>query len=156
MEMNKLKLLVALLFLSVALPAQKHNYLRYRDNLTNLSCEYVDSLTLIQTLERLENFDTAQISKNIHLYYKDFGWCNYMLFLRLKDYKYLSKAIELYDKALFHKPHYTLVLWDNSLCNLLAGNCLRGRQLMHEYIKVARKKDQDKAQIDLALGLCKD
>ncbi len=133
---------------------QKQDYKIIRDSLTTLSCTPVDSLTLYQTIARLEAFDTNTISQHIELYYKDLGWCYYRLQMKTKDPKYFEMAINSFEKALYHKPDYSTVLWDNSFCYYFLGNCEKGKMYMDRYKKATRRKYWNREQIQRISKRC--
>ena len=136
---------------------QKSDYMQFRDSLTTLSCGKADSLTVIKTLAKLEAFDTNRVSENIQQYYRDLGWCYYLLSLTRNDTALIRSASKCYDKALFHDPNYVVVLWDKSFFSYYFYNdCDMGKYYLDRYKKATPRKYWNKRQMKMITQKCKN
>src|SRR5687768_7032545 len=90
--------------------SQKMNYLDIRDSIKSCG-QATDSLSINETLKRLESLDATLLSKNIHVYYEDIAMC-YWVKARGKNEAYLRKGIAANLSALYHWPQSTKAMWN--------------------------------------------
>jgi hypothetical protein len=122
---------------------------------STLSCTQVDSLQLAETRQRLEQYDTTKITENIHLYYKDLGWCYYRLYLTYKQDYYLTLSVQAYEKCVAHKPDYGPALWDLAFEYGLLKNCEKSRLFLEKYLtNTPLEYQQKEEQIKSLKGKC--
>lgn len=129
--------------------------MQVRDSLNTLSCGKVDSAMVLLTMNRLLAFDTNMISYNIHKYYRDLGWCYYLLGNTRNDTSLIRTASHLYDQALYHHPNWGNVLWDKSFFAYhYYHDCEEGKYYLDRYKKATRRKYWNKEQIALLTKNC--
>ncbi|CAN5380481.1 hypothetical protein BH09BAC5_BH09BAC5_15200 [soil metagenome] len=146
--------LTLVVLLNLQMIAQKIDYKTVRDSLSVLSCGKVDSSEVVNTRNRLENFDTTQISKNIYLYYRDLQWCYYRSYLVSKDSTFIDQSIINGKKSLITQPYYTPALWDITFCYFLENDCENGKYYLEEYKKSIDKKYRQQDQINRITAKC--
>ena len=98
--LKQIWLSVLLLLLTNSCLSQKINYLDIRDSIKTCG-QAIDSLSINETLKRLESLDAHLLSKNIHVYYEDIAIC-YWVKARGKNEEYqisLSglKSFQVFD-----------------------------------------------------------
>ncbi len=91
MTLKATQIFLFILVTSLTSSAQNNDYKIYRDSLTKLSCKPFDSLTVANTVNKLNQLDTNQFHKNLDL----FGWAYYRLFSHNKDTSFI---IEIRDQ----------------------------------------------------------
>lgn len=103
---------LVLFIISIDLQAQSKNYLKYRDGLLSPACGKVpDSSEIFTVIQKMENFDTTYINKNMQMYYEDLG-LYYYLASSFGDETYFYKAIPAFNSALFHQTNSEKALWN--------------------------------------------
>lgn len=127
-----------------------------RDSIPKLSCKPTDSLTVIRTNLELRNIDTNLIDKNLDLYYSDFGWSYYRLYLFTKDSTLVRKSIENYLKADYHRPNGSGTYWQLSFLYYLLRDCDKGKYYLEKFKSVTDKQYWREDQIKLMTKDCKN
>ena len=124
---------LVLLYISFGLQAQKKNYLKFRDELLSPSCGKVhDSAEVFTIIQRLENFDTTSINKNLHIYYEDLGHYYWLASSRGGEI-YFYKAIPVLNLALNHKPNSQKALWNLAFIYGFLHECEKAKAYFATY-----------------------
>ena len=141
MYVQKMASLILILILSdYKSAAQKFDYLVLQDSLTSLTCGKQDADNVNRTILKLEAFDTNVLGKNIQHYYYDLGMAYYTQYAFLKDTGFLRKSINVFEKALFHKPKFSGALWNLSLDYALLNNCPKSLYYLNRHKKATSKR----------------
>lgn len=148
--------LFTLILIGTTAYSQKCDYKVMRDSIPKLSCKPTDSLTVIQTNLELRNIDTNLIDKNLDLYYSDFGWSYYRLYLFTKDTTLVRKSIENYLKADYHRPNGSGTYWQLSFLYYLLRDCDKGKYYLEKFKSVTDKQYWREDQIKLMTKDCKN
>lgn len=130
--------------LAISAFSQGRDYKIDRKQITSLSCGPVDSIQLADTRKSLENVDTTTISENIHLYYKDLGWCYYRFYLKYNQIYFLEMSVIAYEKCIAHQPDYGPALWDLAFEYAHLKNCEKSKKHLDKYLKIRAKEFQQK------------
>jgi len=127
----KFSLTVIMLIALLTSSAQQTDYKIYRDSLSKLSCKPTDSLTVAETVERLQKTDTTQFNKNLHLYFRDLGWAYYRNYMHTKDATDLKNAVDAYlHQVDVHKDY-----WNLCFCYFLLKDCDKGNFYLQKYLE---------------------
>ncbi len=147
--MNLLKVVfLALIFILLhkKSSAQNIDYNEIRDSLTSLTCGKQDKELVNRTVIKLEAFDTNLLKKNIQQYYYDLGYAYYIQYAFTNDTNRLRKSIQTLEKAINHKPKYSVALWMLSLDYNFLNNCPKSLYYLNRHKKATSKKRWDKEQ----------
>ena len=126
--------------------AQNIDYNKIRDSLTSLTCGKQDKELVNRTVLKLEAFDTNLLRKNIQQYYYDLGYAYYIQYAFTNDTNRLRKSIQTLEKAINHKPKYSVALWMLSLDYNFLNNCPKSLYYLNRHKKATSKKRWDKEQ----------
>ena len=147
--MNLLKVVfLALIFILLhkKSSAQNIDYNEIRDSLTSLTCGKQDKELVNRTVIKLEAFDTNLLKKNIQQYYYDLGYAYYIQYAFTNDTNRLRKSIQTLEKAINHKPKYSVALWMLSLDYNFLNNCPKSLYYLNRHKKATSIKRWDKEQ----------
>jgi hypothetical protein len=126
---------------------KKLDYEQVQTQYSTLSCGSVSDSVLAATRRKLESVDTAAFAKNIHLYYRDLGWCYYIYYGKTADISYIGRATTCYKKALFHEPKYSSCLFDLALFNyIIYKDCIKGKEYLERYKRSITRRYWDKEE----------
>ena len=120
--------------------AQNIDYNKIRDSLTSLTCGKQDKELVNRTVIKLEAFDTNLLKKNIQQYYYDLGYAYYIQYAFTNDTNRLRKSIQTLEKAINHKPKYSVALWMLSLDYNFLNNCPKSLYYLNMHKKATPKK----------------
>lgn len=134
--------------------AQKVDYLDIRDSLTSLTCGKQDKELANRTVIKLEAFDTNLLKKNIQQYYYDLGYAYYIQYAFTNDTNRLRKSIQTLEKAIYHKPKYSVALWMLSLDYHFLNNCPKSLYYLNRHKKATPKKRWMKDQFTFIVKKC--
>ena len=144
---NKISISILLIFIiQIESKAQKLDYLDIRDSLTSLTCGKQDRYLVNRTIMKLEAFDTNLLSKNIQEYYYDLGYAYYVQYAFTNDTNLLRKSIQTFEKAIFHKPKFSMALWNIALAYHFLNNCPKSLYYLNRHKKATPKKRWQKDQ----------
>ena len=150
--MNLLKVVfLALIFILLhkKSSAQNIDYNEIRDSLTSLTCGKQDKELVNRTVIKLEAFDTNLLKKNIQQYYYDLGYAYYIQYAFTNDTNRLRKSIQTLEKAINHKPKYSVALWMLSLDYNFLNNCPKSLYYLNRHKKATSKRDGIKSSFVL-------
>lgn len=133
---------------------QKVDYWFIRDTLITSICGEPTKESVSKDMIILENFDTTLLRKNIHYYYYDLGMKYYYQYAYTKDTNFLRKSIQTFEKALYHKPKYSLALWNLVLGYYILNNCAKSLYYLNHHKKVTPKRRWQKDQFSSIKKKC--
>lgn len=92
--------------------AQIKDYKFYQDSIFNICLIENDSNIVVNFIHQMNALDTAAITTNKHLLYRDIGFLYYKLYTLHQENPFLQTAILNHKKAIQYNPQYTLALND--------------------------------------------
>lgn len=145
-------------FVTACYSQQSTDYKNYRDSLNPTVCGMRDSVTLIETINRLEDFDSTGITQNMVVYYNDLSDCywelsNYDKSDNEKEQK-IRLTIENCEKALFHAPQNTKALWNVVFASSVLLDCERVQKYLPLYKKHQPKRYWMKEELQTVYERC--
>ncbi len=92
--------------------AQIKDYKVYQDSIFNMCLIENDSNIVSKSIRQINALDTAAITTNKQLLYRDIGFLYYKLYTLHQEHQFLKTAIFHHEKAIQYKPNFTLALND--------------------------------------------
>lgn len=150
--------LILSVFVSACYSQQSTDYKSYRDSLNPTVCGLRDSVTLVETINRLEGFDSTGITQNMTVYYNDLSDCywelsNYDKSESGKQQK-IRLTIENCEKALYHAPQNTKALWNVVFASSVLMDCERVQKYLPLYKSSQKRKYWMKEELKAVQERC--
>jgi len=154
MAMNKVKLIVFLHFVALALSSQSVDYAKIRPTTMVMVCGTPDTGMVNSSIRNLRALDTSEIHKNMDVYYTDLALCYWLKASFEHEDHYLQLCKKTSLQALSHNPKSTKALWNLSLAYLVSDECAKGKYYMDLYTKYAKQREWDTAEVQKMLDNC--